>query len=433
MLNSIDVTWPYVSQIMSADTVAAGSPKVYGTAYYDSMWASTGSFTHSQFQLASQMVASLWYSAWVDAGSPIPILAEPKWFINSDGPWNAFSSWGTNVPNGIDAKATFGSAINAPRTVTLDSPQTVGTLKFDNVNRYTLAGPGTITIQSTGTGSINSVSGSHTISAPLHLASKTQIQAFGFGNTLTITGDMVSDPGLMLTKVGNGTLELKNLRVGSVNINAGRITILPGAAPNSPGGVSRVGTIIFAGSSYPTTGLNLSNNALVQDYDSASPIASTRGSLQYGFNTGGWDGFGIASSTAAAVAADPSSPARTAIGYAEASALGISSFCGNSVDSTTLLLMYTLSADANLDGVVNGLDFNALASNYSSVYGKVWTQGDFNYDGHSNSLDFYFIAENFNRTLPVSAALSTPAPEPVGIAIVSAILLWFPGGRRRNR
>src|SRR5262249_5603136 len=39
-------------------------------AYYNSLWVSTGDFTHSQFQDATEMVASAWYSAWIDAGSP---------------------------------------------------------------------------------------------------------------------------------------------------------------------------------------------------------------------------------------------------------------------------------------------------------------------------------------------------------------------------
>jgi hypothetical protein len=77
VLDSIDVTYPHVSQIMSADTVAAGSPKTFGNAYYDSMWTSTGDFTRVQFQDASEMVASAWYTAWINAGQP-PLVPEPS-------------------------------------------------------------------------------------------------------------------------------------------------------------------------------------------------------------------------------------------------------------------------------------------------------------------------------------------------------------------
>ena len=52
--------------------------------------------------------------------------------------------------------------------------------------------------------------------------------------------------------------------------------------------------------------------------------------------------------------------------FAEASTLGITSFDGQSVDASTIVMRYTFMGDANLDGLVNALDFNALASNYGS-------------------------------------------------------------------
>ena len=55
-----------------------------------------------------------------------------------------------SVPNAIDASATFGSAITAPRVITVDSPEVVGTISFNNVNRYT---PGRNT--NTGPGEFN--------------------------------------------------------------------------------------------------------------------------------------------------------------------------------------------------------------------------------------------------------------------------------------
>ena len=45
---------------------------------------------------------------------------------------------------------------------------------------------------------------------------------------------------------------------------------------------------------------------------------------------------------------------------------------------------FAILGDANLDGKVNALDFNALATNFGKTPGSdVWTQGDFNYDGSS--------------------------------------------------
>ena len=71
--------------------------------------------------------------------------------------------------------------------------------------------------------------------------------------------------------------------------------------------------------------------------------------------------------------------------------LGITSFSGQTIDSTTFLVKYTYSGDANLDGAVNGLDFNALAMNFGNSIGKNWIKADFNYDGRTNTLDFNML------------------------------------------
>ena len=67
-------------------------------------------------------------------------------------------------------------------------------------------------------------------------------------------------------------------------------------------------------------------------------------------------------------------------------------------------MRYTWSGDANLDGLVNALDFNALASNFGGASGKFWHQGDFNYDSKTDLTDFTYLASNFNQILPTAAA-----------------------------
>src|SRR5207302_3319333 len=51
--------------------------------------------------------------------------------------------------------------------------------------------------------------------------------------------------------------------------------------------------------------------------------------------------------------------------------------------------------DANHDGVINGLDFSILASNYGRA-GAGFDGGDFNYDGTVSSADFSLLAGRFN-------------------------------------
>lgn len=70
--DEINVDYPYNSSILSGDLAARAKDSHYGTTYYNAMWNSCGAFTIQLFQAASERVASVWYTAWVDAGSPIP-------------------------------------------------------------------------------------------------------------------------------------------------------------------------------------------------------------------------------------------------------------------------------------------------------------------------------------------------------------------------
>jgi hypothetical protein len=175
--------------------------------------------------------------------------------------------------------------------------------------------------------------------------------------------------------------------------------------------------------------LDLTNNAMVVDYTGASPAAGIRASLASGYNSGSWNGNGINSSSAAAAA---SSAHRTAIGYAEASSLGLSTFGGISLDGTDVVLRYVYSGDANLDGVVNALDFNAVATNFGGA-GKVWLNGDFNYDGTVNTSDFVLLSGNFGQSIGAIAAppaLGSVVPEPTTVALLSVGALAI---RRRRK
>jgi T5SS/PEP-CTERM-associated repeat protein len=177
--------------------------------------------------------------------------------------------------------------------------------------------------------------------------------------------------------------------------------------------------------------LDLADNAMVIDYTSSSPRASIQSLLNIGAAGGSWNGNGITSSSAAGAA---STLHKTALGYAEASSIFASfpaSFLGQSVDSTTVLVRYTLAGDSNLDGVVNAIDFGALSSNFGGV-GKLWTQGDFNYDGAVNSADFNLVAANFATAL-ASPAIETMALLPEPSMMLAMMVFWHFPRRRRFR
>jgi hypothetical protein len=96
---------------------------------------------------------------------------------------------------------------------------------------------------------------------------------------------------------------------------------------------------------------------------------------------------------------------------------------------------YTYYGDANVDGIVNALDFNAVASHFGALSGKLWYEGDFNYDGRVNSLDFNAVAINFNQVLaaaPAASALGVLVPEPAVFGLMGLIALAWPRRCRRR-
>ena len=111
-----------------------------------------------------------------------------------------------------------------------------------------------------------------------------------------------------------------------------------------------------------------------------------------------------------------------------ASVINATTFDGQPVNSTSVLVKYTYLGDANLDSTVNALDFNALANGYGETPGSdVWSQGDFNYDGTVNSSDFAMLAANYGQVMPSStqlpmAVLGTVVPEPGGAALLISTL-----------
>jgi hypothetical protein len=183
--------------------------------------------------------------------------------------------------------------------------------------------------------------------------------------------------------------------------------------------------------SSPGARIDMSNNSIILDSGAAPVVAGVREQLRTGYNSGLWNGTGINSGTAAA------NPGHS-IGYALATDLFTSfpaTFMGEPVDATALLLNYTRTGDANLDGVVNLRDFNRLAANFGN--GDTWFKGDFNFDGITSLVDFDLLAANFGFSASSGgptpadwAALATLVPEPGCAAAIAIVGLALP--RRRT-
>jgi hypothetical protein len=239
-----------------------------------------------------------------------------------------------------------------------------------------------------------------------------------------------------------------SLTVNAAGTSAGSVII---AAAGTLGMVtSKVNALNIAGGATPAAQVDLANTNLVVDYatGTASPLATVRAQIRSGYNPGGpaWTGNGITSSEAA-------THAGMGLGYAEASdALGLTgsqtvTWFGQTVDATSVLIRYTKSGDANLDGVVDFADLVKLAQHYNDASGgRTWFEGDFNYDGNVDFNDLVAIAQNYNTglsgqptgaELPAGfeqqfAAAMASVPEPGGVAVAGVIgCVWC--GRRRRR
>ena len=97
--------------------------------------------------------------------------------------------------------------------------------------------------------------------------------------------------------------------------------------------------------------LDLTNNSMVIDYSTLGTLLSdVRGHLRNG-----------------RLITSAVSPANTRLGYADNAALrhARSSFGGVSVDATSVLIKFTYSGDADLDGDADGVDIGTWATNFT--------------------------------------------------------------------
>ena len=91
------------------------------------------------------------------------------------------------------------------------------------------------------------------------------------------------------------------------------------------------------------------------------------------------------------------------------------------------LATWALDGDANLDAMVNTIDFNILAANFATS-GKNWRSADFNGDSIVDTVDFNLLAANFGQNTPPQAA-GMLVPEPSMVCPIFLIMF----AQRRSR
>jgi len=167
------------------------------------------------------------------------VINTDVWRVDSSGLWSAAANWSAGVPNGTDTWAALGDAISADRTVTVDTAVTLGTLRIDDNDRYTLDGTGSLTFNvATGLAGIEvnrqakfAGNGAHTIGVPITLAAPLVLNTRSSGD-LILAGAIFGSKSI--TKCGEGTavLAATNPFYGGLVIEEGTVR---GTAPGALG------------------------------------------------------------------------------------------------------------------------------------------------------------------------------------------------------
>lgn len=183
-------------------------------------------------QTTSWCARSLALALGVCLASP-SFAASGTWLSNADGLWFDPANWSSNpvVPNGPDHTATLPSVITNHRTVTLDSPVTLGQLYVNAYRRYTLAGTTTnfLTFESTnGPAGIHFLGTSslygHTIAAPVSLNSNFRFYGATTG-IVSLTSPWSGPGNLTVDSAGTARFSAANTLAGAVVVDRGTLAL----------------------------------------------------------------------------------------------------------------------------------------------------------------------------------------------------------------
>ena len=212
--------------------------------------------------------------------------------------------------------------------------------------------------------------------------------------TYTIAGDpaattsnlTINDAGSLFFTAGVLGSGVNPIHLAALDVLAGGTAIV-----DTPHSAADRSVIITSALSIASTAqLDITGNDLIVHNGGLPAITQL---VKNGYNAHGtiWRGqTGITSSLAAS---DLSY--RSAIGIITNGGL-YTTFDGQSVASTDVLVKFTSVGDANLDGKVDGSDYNRIDSTFLTG-GTGWFNGDFNYDSVVNGSDYTLIDNSFNR------------------------------------
>ena len=184
------------------------------------------------------------YAQWING-----VLSPSVWNVDGSGNWADPANWSSGVPNAAGAWAVLGDIIAADRTVTLNSVVTLGTLRIDDNDRYTVQGTGRLRFDVTNNAAGIEVNrqgdpafhGTHTINVPITLAVPLVVNTRSAGD-LALAGAVSGSKSI--TKRGEGTLVL-----AAANTFTGGLTLEEGTVRATDRGALGPGDVFLDGGS----------------------------------------------------------------------------------------------------------------------------------------------------------------------------------------
>ena len=284
------------------------------------------------------------------------------------------------------------------------------------------------------------------ISDRLTLDFSTAAAGLTLGSTLTVGPSNGSTGTLALThSAGGGVAGLSATSVvvgshGSLSVGVGTslTSSLSAVGPVTVAGqlnltgTSRASSLAIAGTTGAWTGrVDLGTGELILD---GGNLATVTNQLAEGYDGGGWDGTGVTSS-----AASDDASHITAVGVIQnvgpnGSAL-YTTFGGQAVTASDVLVRTTLYGDANLDGVVDEADYTRIDAGFIGHL-TGWANGDFNYDGVVDGSDYTLMDNAYNDAKTMTAIATAdvaPVPEPGSWAWLAVATAWADRRRRGGR
>lgn len=301
-----------------------------------------------------------------------------------------------------------------------------GPFAIQNSSTLLLNGPGTMNI----TG------------AQSHDAGATLSATDGVINVNTDAGSPAA-PNLALSASGSSNVTFSATQhLASLNVAGTTVSVAAGA-----------NKVIVTGnlSLDATAHLDLSDNKLIVRNGILGTIngdtySGITGLVQSGRNGGAWNAPGLNTSQSTAQSSSLTTLAVAAASDARGiAATETTTWSGETVNGSDVLVMYTYSGDATLDGKINIDDYTKIDSGIANTLSG-WSNGDFNYDGKINIDDYTVIDSNvINQGAPfdTTAALNSGSigavaavPEPASFLLCATFAtggLLLRRSRRRRR